>query len=72
MQIYNGGEKGAAGTGPWDFSPGIRAQDVHKSKKRLRLISRNPLILLARLAGFEPAAYGLEVGNSLQATGNQE
>jgi len=23
--------------------------------------SHNPLILLARLAGFEPAAYGLEV-----------
>ena len=33
----------------------------HRSKKGLGLNQPNPLFLLVRPAGFEPAAYGFEV-----------
>jgi len=32
-----------------------------QKEKRLKPFGSSPLKLLARLAGFEPAAYGLEV-----------
>ena len=35
-------------------------------KKGLWLKCRNPLKILVRLAGFEPATYGLEVRCSIQ------
>ena len=35
-------------------------------KKGLWLKCRNPLRLMVRLAGFEPATYGLEVRCSIQ------
>ena len=39
---------------------------VFGPKKGLWLECRNPLRLMVRLAGFEPATYGLEVRCSIQ------
>ena len=41
-------------------------QSLTQRKKGLQSIDGNPLILLVRPAGFEPAAYGFEVRRSIQ------
>ena len=43
-----------------------RAHYMHTKQKRETGITRNPLISLVRLTGFEPVTYGLEVRCSIQ------
>jgi hypothetical protein len=59
--LKNGGAGAVGSTGQ-----GINAAEKEPAPRESRVAFAVPLIFLARLAGFEPAAYGLEVRCSIQ------